>query len=534
MTHLTAAAIPDRMVSPRRGEPRMARRQLKPVASKIEFGDFQTPVALARKVCAVVRRLGFAPRSIVEPTCGTGAFIKAAIQAFPTLTQVLGNDIHAEYVAQARAIAKPVGACVEIVCSDFFADEMERRVRELPDPLLIIGNPPWVTNAGLGVLGSGNVPRKSNLNRLRGIEAMTGASNFDISEWMLRRCLEWMNGRAGMLAVLCKTSVARKLLQHAWESGLRLGAASMYRIDAQRHFGAAVDACLFVVTTGARKPIGECKEYASLDDKDAARAFGWVDGAIVADVAKHQRWHWLDRGNKSITAGGGCATCATTTGLIKSENWRSGIKHDCSKVFELRHDGDGFVNGFGERVDVEDEVVYPLLKSSDLAGGRESRRWILVPQKSMSEDPSGLDARYPRAWEYLSEHGALLDRRGSSIYRNRARFSIFGVGNYSFAPWKVAISGLYKKLAFNAIGPVGGKPVMLDDTCYFYACASEEECVRVLRLLESDEARGFLESLIFWDAKRPITAGVLNRLDVERLGSLVAEKQRKAEGAEKS
>ena len=58
------------------------------------------------------------------------------------------------------------------------------------------------------------------------------------------------------------------------------------------------------------------------------------------------------------------------------------------------------------------------------------------------------------AWGYLLAHADLLDARSSSIYRKRPRFSVFGVGPYTFAPWKVGISGFYKTLDFRAIGPV--------------------------------------------------------------------------------
>lgn len=91
------------------------------------------------------------------------------------------------------------------------------------------------------------------------------------------------------------------------------------------------------------------------------------------------------------------------------------------------------------------------------------------------------------------------------------------MGPYSFAPWKVAISGLYKSLNFVKVGPQGGKPVMLDDTCYFLPCDSEEKADEILKVLESREAMGFLKSIIFWDAKRPISVDILKRLQLDRI-----------------
>lgn len=50
------------------------------------------------------------------------------------------------------------------------------------------------------------------------------------------------------------------------------------------------------------------------------------------------------------------------------------------------------------------------------------------------------------------------------IYRGKPRFSVFGVGDYTFAPWKVAVSGFYQVPRFVKVGPMGGKPVVFDDT----------------------------------------------------------------------
>jgi len=59
----------------------------------------------------------------------------------------------------------------------------------------------------------------------------------------------------------------------------------------------------------------------------------------------------------------------------------------------------------------------------------------------------------------------------------------------------------------------------MDDTCYFYPCESESEAATVLEMLSSPPATEFLSSLVFWDDKRPITAELLNRLDLSRLAN---------------
>lgn len=472
---------------------------------KIEFGDFQTPINLAREVCSLIARTGFHPASILEPTCGTGSFLKASLETFRDVSRVLGFEINPQYVAQAQhaVVRTSPHASVEVYQSDFFLTNWSEIVEAFPEPILIIGNPPWVTNTELSTLGSNNVPMKSNLDNLRGIDALTGKSNFDISEWMLRKNIEWLNGKNGLLAMLCKTTVARKVLLYAWQNGLRAESASLYTLDAQEYFGASVDACLLLVRCNPTGNSKECWVFHSLHAQQPDSIFGLQDGMLVADVKLYQK-------RRELTGNG-------------FRGWRSGIKHDCSKVFELHVEHDRLVNGLGEFVELEPEVLFPLLKSSDLAAHGKPRRWMLVPQRAMSDDPSRLRLDAPKTWNYLIAHAHLLDKRKSSIYKNRPRFSLFGVGPYSFAPWKVAIPGLYKKLEFVQVSPFLERPVVLDDTCYFFPCRSEEECNLLYELVMSDPAREFWSALIFWDAKRPITAQLLNSLDLMLLARLLGK-----------
>ena len=118
----------------------------------------------------------------------------------------------------------------------------------------------------------------------------------------------------------------------------------------------------------------------------------------------------------------------------------------------------------------------------------------------------------PKTWKYLEDHSDELDSRKSSIYQNRPRFSVFGVGDYSFAPWKVALSGLYKSFTFVVVPPHNGRPVMVDDTCYSIPCKCEKEAWLLRDLLNAQPAQRFLWSLVFQDSKRPITVDILRRL----------------------
>ena len=467
-----------------------------------EFGDFQTPRILAERACKLLAgRRGLAPASVVEPTCGIGGFLFAALDQFPTVTRGLGIEINSTYVdrLQGSLQGRRDADRVRVIQKDFFHADWMTLLGDLPEPILVCGNPPWVTNSQLGALGSGNLPSKSNFQNHLGLDAMTGKSNFDISEWMLIKLLELLQDRAATLAMLCKTAVARKVLAHAWKNNISLANIEIRTIDAAAFFNAAVDACLLICSLDPSSHDRDCRVYDDFEADRPAGVIGYHNGQLIADVTAHERWKHL--GGREVY------------------KWRSGVKHDCSKVMELRKEGERYRNGLGELVDLEADYLFPMLKSSELANGRTARppRRMLVPQRATGDDTKIIRVQAPKTWKYLQDHGESLDRRASSIYRNRPRFSVFGVGDYTFSPWKVAISGFYKRLQFAVVGHLAGKPIVLDDTSYFVSCRSEEEANYVASLLNCDAAREFFAGFIFWDAKRPITVDVLRRLDLSAL-----------------
>ncbi|MCA1685615.1 MAG: hypothetical protein LC745_06440, partial [Planctomycetia bacterium] len=133
------------------------------------------------------------------------------------------------------------------------------------------------------------------------------------------------------------------------------------------------------------------------------------------------------------------------------------------------------------------------------------------------DDTGRLRDAAPGLWAYLWAHAGAFSRRKSSIYRNRPEFAMFGVGPYCFAPYKVAVSGLHKAPVFHAVGPQGGRPVMLDDTGYFLACRSPEQAALAAGLLNGPDALGLLRALAFPGAKRPVTKAALRRVDLRAL-----------------
>lgn len=401
----------------------------------------------------------------------------------------------------------PTGTLVHTRLSDALRTNFAALPWSARGPLLVVGNPPWVTSSELGALGSLNVPVKRNLKGLRGLEAKTGHANFDLTEYVFIQLLEHLQDQQPTIALLCKTSVARKIIRYVHKRQMPVTKSAIYRIDAGHWFGASVDACLLSVDLGTTPGDYRVEVFDSPAAVVPSAVMGLSGEHVIPDLRTYEAVRFVD-GKSQI-------------------RWRQGIKHDVASVLELTESAEGLRNGLGEPVRVESDFLFPLAKSSDLASARTvTRRWLVVPQMRLGAETTTLATRAPNLAAYLEAHSDAFDRRKSSIYSRAPRFALFGVGDYSFAPYKVAISGLHKRPSFRVLQPVEGKPVVLDDTCYFAALPSLETAVALAGLLSTGVARAFLSAIVFTDSKRPITvSGVLSRLDLEVLERSAADSE---------
>ena len=201
--------------------------------------------------------------------------------------------------------------------------------------------------------------------------------------------------------------------------------------------------------------------------------------------------------------------------------WRQGVKHDCAGVMELEGKNSQMINKNGETVEIEMNLIYPLLKSSDLKKPviNKTSKFVIITQKKIKQDTSYIEDELPKTWKYLNDNRKYFEKRKSSIYINKPDFSIFGIGEYSFKKYKVAISGFYKNPMFSLV--YGEKPVMLDDTCYFISFDNYDDAYITMLILNSSLVKKFLKNIAFLDSKRPFTKKVLKRVDIHKCLNLL-------------
>lgn len=474
-----------------------------------EYGDFQTNIKLATNVTQFLKHRLSKPKIIIEPTCGKGNFIIAALSTFENLKNIFGIEIFKPYVWETKFnilqyfISNPTANRPEISIIHFNVfdfDFNQISCQFSSEEILIIGNPPWVTNSRLSSLNSENLPEKSNFKKHSGMDAMTGKGNFDIGEYISLMMFDYFQNFKGTFAFLIKNAVIKNIVFDQKRRSYKVSGLKKYSIDSKKEFNVSVEASLLTCKLESQ-PEYICQEFDFYNNANILNEFGWVNNNFVSNIEHYKLSKDYD-------------------GLCPFE-WRQGIKHDCSTIMELERVNEKFVNGLNQEVNLEKDLVYGILKSSDLKETiiENTRKYTIVTQKKVGQETSYIQKMYPQIFQYLTNNKAVFDQRKSSIYKNKPSFSIFGIGDYSFKPFKVTISGLYKSYHFSLVMPQNGKPNMLDDTCYFIGFDTIEFAAYSLILLNSSIANEFLKSITFYDAKRTFTKEVLMRIDLLKLST---------------
>ena len=464
------------------------------MSGKREYGDYQTPICFAEKVCFYLKEYRhIEPSAIVEPTCGLGSFIQSSLLF--NAEEYYGIEINPEYCKACEDKIKDNR--VKIINSDFFTFSSKSLIKN-KSQILVIGNPPWVTNSTLSALGSDNLPIKTNFKGLKGIDAITGTSNFDICEYIILQLINEYRDTNTIIAMLCKTSVARNVFKELKRNYIAFESCDILEFDALKVFGINASACVLLIQLSGKEVSSDiCNVYSFENPTIIKSQFGFSNGQFYSNL-------------NSMTENFDGRCCF---------EWRQGVKHDCSKVMELTLRNDILQNGKKETVQIEEDIIFPLVKSSMFKAPilHNFSKFVIVTQRKSREETEHLACEVPKTWKYLNDNKELFECRKSSIYHNAPPFSMFGVGEYSYSRYKVGVSGFYKQPLFSVLYSDDGKPVMTDDTSYFLCFECFDMAYVAMLLLNSKKVQQFLINIAFFDAKRPYTKKVLERIDFKKI-----------------
>lgn len=151
---------------------------------------------------------------------------------------------------------------------------------------------------------------------------------------------------------------------------------------------------------------------------------------------------------------------------------------------------------------IEPDLLYPLLR------GRDVSRWQATPSayilvthepgmklKAVPEDE--LAVRLPKTYAYLKHFEAeLRNRSGYRRYFSESDpfYSMFDVGDYTFAPYKVVWPNIGSELACTVVSSSEGKPVVPQHVITLVALGNDEEAHFVCAVINSSPVNFALQS----------------------------------------
>jgi methylase of polypeptide subunit release factors len=144
---------------------------------------------------------------------------------------------------------------------------------------------------------------------------------------------------------------------------------------------------------------------------------------------------------------------------------------------------------------LEPDLVYPLLRNRDVQCWKaQPSLYILMmqdPQTRRGLDATLVQQRYPKTWAYLKRFEKELRERsgfqryftrkqGSQVIETAPFYSMFNVGEYTFAPWKVVWGRMGNRIEAAVVSNA-----IPQETISFVACNSEDEAHYIAALINS-------------------------------------------------
>jgi adenine-specific DNA-methyltransferase len=502
-------------------------RAVVPRAVRLVLGEYYTPPGVAELAVASLD-VDLTAARILDPGCGAGAFLaaaidakRAAIDAPPAETvdrivnSVVGIDLNPVAVTTAKlaylsALSDLLDASgrdrlsIPVFLTDALGLTREDDITfagERADTTFdaLAGNPPWIPWERLPDAVK-DAWRREYVSELglqphEGIEARLGHSNDDVSVPYAFTCIHRYLRPGGDAAFVLKRDLVRgpagavlRRLQ-VGERSLRL--RHVHDFAALDPFpDAGADAALYTFTADADPvtPVSttvwrgrEGGEAAFVSAASLRETTVSVETELVPLEGEDRTTAWV-RADLAREAQGDC-----------SHEIRHGLKDDAAAVFGLDRD---------DLAAVETGRVFPYLRSRHVRKfGLSGHDLRLVPADLAGEDnEADLEENYPNTYDYLAAHRETLLDRASAWLDRGPFYTQFGLGPYTWAPYKVVWCRLGFKPDFAVASTrpdpdLGEKTVVPGDHYMFVATDDRQEAHFLCALLNSTPYQRTLRTL---------------------------------------
>jgi len=499
-----------------------------------DLGEFFTPDWLAEKTMTMAGFNGAIDKTVFDPGCGSGVFLLAAATSkienhsslVNLLNSVIGCDLNPLGVLSARLnllllLSKHFKFPLpEVELPIFHYDSVfqtphgNTNAASLQKILTggcdyLIGNPPWISWNCLPP-----VYRKRLENELlpqyklfdfHGQLARLGHSNDDyLSTFTLVTVDRYLKQNG-----ICSFIIKQPLLTNVAGKTFR-------RFEIRRSSGEATPLRVIkVADLRDLDPFGIGNETAILVlEKGTPTAY-----PIDYDIWSKPNGHLEIKTERAQPSE---ATEASSAWIVISSEWRvtkfmegdnpyeirHGLKHDVAEVLIVR-----MIEKNHERLriqrmaddettyEIEPDWVYPFLQPRHLKKwGSNGHFYFLMPQRKAGEDNENeIATRFPLTDVFLKKFAPQFAARRSKVFLNKPFYGLFGLGQYTHAPYKVCWVGLGFQPRFAVVEKIddpmlGPRTVVPDGTIYFMPFQQRDEAHFVCALLNSELVCKFLSA----------------------------------------
>lgn len=551
-------------------------QEIFPRSLRHRLGEYYTPDWLCQQVLDQVGYDGAECHRLLDPACGSGAFLLSAIRrirtAWPSsdkgellkfiLSHVVGIDLNPLAVMTARAnyliaihdlLPRNETWEIPVYLGDSILNMPPHEAVDREQFDVIAGNPPWIAWDNLPAnYREATKPlwEHYGLFSLSGNEARHGGGKKDLSMLMLYSVADRYLKSGGRLGfVITQTMFQTKGAGDGFRR-FRLGGEGEWlkveRVDdlvAMRPFGDAANWSSTVIIKKGEPttyPVPYYKWHSIKENDGSEKMISSPFFAKPIDASRAESPWFLQSDaidiqiDKLVGPSDYTAHLGANTGGANGVYWLEVLgKND--EGIRVRN----VAQKSKARIDVveaviEPDLLYPLLRWGDVARYRLwpkckpncSNIYLLLAQDCATR--SGIDAKimrekYPRTLKYLERFTACLENRAAyKRYQNGSPFySMYNVGSYTIAPIKVIWRRMDRQInavvATTVDDPILGiRPLIPQETCVLIECVSLAEAHYLCAVLNSSLVNNLIQSHSVQGGKGFGTPSMLDYLNLRR------------------
>lgn len=494
-------------------------------------GEYYTPTWLVEYVLDEAMYCGDPHCRVLDPACGSGAFLAAAIQRIcrqnqrldpqqlcrVVLSAVVGFDLNPLAVISARAnylIAlgelAPLVTSAEIPvyrCDSIFDIAPHQGAAAGPFDL-VVGNPPWIAWDNLPAdYRQATMPlwHRYGLFSLSANQARHGGAKKDLSTLLILAVADRYLAEHGRLAMVVTQTIFQTRGAGDGFRRFRIGAdgppLKVIRVSdltERRPFDAANWTATLTLEKGSPTiyPVPYIRWIRSHGNEPSPRQY-WAE---PIDPSRPSSPWFLRPDGLSVDLASLTGTSdyqarlGANTGGASGVYWLELVRREGElvRVRNITRRGKRSIEPVEEAL--ESDLIYPLLSWGDIGRFRAypSAHVLLVQDVDSRQgiDENTLGSVYPRTYAYLSRfRHSLAARAAYRRYQSRAPFySMYNVGPYTVAPIKVVWRRMDRRIQAAVVEEVvdrwlGPRPVIPQETCVLIACSTADEAHYLCALL---------------------------------------------------